>query len=235
MNIIYAMTRNLYPFFLPTLTSLLEHNEPDKVYILAEDDRLPYALPDVCEVINVAAERQRFTGANRETTFTYMSMARALYAEILPVDKVIQLDIDTIVCDSLKPLWAIDLKDKWLAACPEHLGTYKICGDVYYNVGVAVFNLEQMRKDNAVAQLVELLNKRFLPCIEQDALNIIGQRENKFVSFPVRYNECFCCGQTENPAVVHFAGSRFWWKDDWMPRHEYLDKYKGLYDTPPGS
>ena len=234
MIIVYAMTRNLYPYFMPTITSLLEHNDPDKVYILAEDDTLPYCLPDVCDVINVTGMNRFKESPNNNSIFTYMAMMRVLYPDILPVQKVIQLDIDTIICDSLKPLWDIDLTGKWLAACPEHLSTYRICGDTYYNVGVSVHNLEQMRQDNVVPELVEMLNTKAFNCVEQDALNIIGQRENKFVPFPVRYNECFCCGETNNPAVVHYAGIRFWYSEEFMPRKEYLDKYRGLIMTPPG-
>lgn len=229
MVIVYAMTRNLYPYFRPGLISLLDHNDVDRVYVLAEDDRLPYDLPECCRVINVSSVRQRFErySPNLHSLFTWICMARVLYTEIMPdEDRVIQLDIDTIICDSLQPIWDTDLTDKWVAACPEHLSRWRPFGPVYYNVGVSVHNLAQMRADDITPQLVGIFNTSHLPCMDQDALNFFGAQSGKFAEIPVRYNECFCCGQTDDPAVVHFAGWPDWYENRSMPRVEYLDQYR---------
>lgn len=234
MIIVYAMSRNLYPCFLPTLTSLLEHNDPERIYILAEDSCLPYDLPDICKVINVAGQTVfPPTGPNSRTVFTYMAMMRACYTDLLPTEhKVIQLDIDTIICDSLEPLWDIDMTGKWLAACPEYKGIYKPWDKTYYNIGVAVYNLDQMRADNAMGKMVNMLNTRHLWCIEQDAINFFAVPD-KVVPIPVRYNESFCCGQTDHPAVVHYAGFPDWWTRSDMPRVGYLDRYRTASQLPP--
>lgn len=229
MVIVYAMTRNLYPYFRASLRSLLEHNQPERVYILTEDDALPYQLPDMCRVINASSVRQRFerTSPNLHSLFTWMCMARVLYTELLPdEDKVIQLDIDTIICDSLLPIWNTDLTDKWAAACPEYVSGYRPYGTTYYNVGVCVYNLVQMRADDITPQLVDLLNTVHMTCMDQDAINRIGVPAGKIVDIPVRYNESFCCGQTDDPAIVHYAGYPYWYKDRDMPRVEYLDRYR---------
>ena len=227
MNIAYSMTRNLYPYFMPSLTSLLEHNSPRKVYIFAEDDELPYELPKCCEVINVSGQTYfPDDNANAKSVFTYMAMIRVAYAELLPrVSKLIQLDVDTIICDSLKPLWDIDIKGKWLAACPEYQGSYNPwMKDKYYNIGVCVWNLTQVRKDKIIPDLVKMLNTTKLWCVEQDALNYYAVPD-KIVDFPVRYNESFCCGYTSDPAVVHYAGRPDWYENRAMFRWEYLAKY----------
>lgn len=228
MRVVYAMTRNLYPCFKPTLTSLLEHNDVEKIYILAEDDHLPYPIPDMCEVVNVSGQKWfPKDGPNVNSIYTYMAMVRLCYPFIFPTErKLIQLDIDTIICDSLEPLWEIDLTDKWCAACPEYESYYRPFGPEYYNVGVAVFNLEQMRRDDIVMTLIDEVNTVCYPCVEQDVLNLYGLPRDKFVPIPVRYNESFCCGHTDNPAVVHYAGYRNWY-DNWtMPYVEYLNKYR---------
>lgn len=228
MIVVYAMTKNLYPYFRPTLRSLLEHNNPEKVYILAETDTLLYDLPDVCEVINVSGYKKLFRedGPNFRSQFTWMAMMRAMYAEILPVDRVIQLDIDTIICDSLEPIWEIDLTGKWFAACPEYLSRYRPFGDTYYNIGVCVFNLQQIREDGVLPVIVSLLNTAPLFCVEQDAWNYFGLKADRIAQLPVRYNETFCCGTTDNPAVVHYAGYPDWTNNRTMPRVEYLDRYR---------
>lgn len=228
MTVVYAMTRNLYPHFLPALRSLLEHNSPEKVYILAEDDNLPYDLPDACEVVNVSGQTWfQPDGPNMRSMFTYMAMVRACYAYLFPdLDRVLQLDIDTIVCDDLSPVWETDLTGKWFAACPEYLAHYNPFGnDKYYNIGVCVYNLEQMRRDNIVPALIDVLNNRKMMCVEQDAINLLGVPD-KVTDIPVRYNESFCCGTTDNPAVVHYAGQPNWFANKSMPRAAYMDKYR---------
>ena len=227
MNVVYALTRNLYPYLKMSLNSLLEHNDVEKVYIYAEDDTFPYKLPDCCEVINVSNQRYFWkTSPNMKSIYSYMAMMRITYADKLPVDRVIQLDIDTVVCDSLQPLWEMDLDGTWFAACHEYLGHHNPFNQQkYFNIGVAVFNLDQIRKDGKLKYMISMLNTRWLSCVEQDALNYFGNPE-KVVELPIRWNECICTGFTENPAVVHYAGYRDWYNcNHEMKRWEYAAKY----------
>lgn len=228
MRVVYAATRNLYPYLVPTLCSLLEHNDPEVVYIMAEDDRLPYELPDVCKVVNVSGQTWvKRDGPNKDSIFTYMAMCRACYCEIFPDEsKLLQLDVDTIICDSLQPLWDIDLTGKWFAACQEYKGTYKPFGGTrYYNIGVAVFNLDEMRKDNVMQRVLDVVNTQKLSCTEQDAFNMLGIEANKIVDIPVRFNESRVTDTTKNPAIVHYAGVRNWYENRKMPRRNYLEPY----------
>lgn len=227
MNIVYAMTRNLYYKLIPSLASLLEHNKPKAIYILAEDDDLPYELPSICHVINVSGQKYFPEGnPNNKSVFTYMAMMRACYAELLPrVNKVLQLDVDTIICDSLLPVWRTDISGKWFAAVPEYLGKYNPWEhEKYYNIGVCLYNLSQMRKDKAVAKMVDLMNHKQMWCVEQDALQYYAVPD-LVEDLPLRYNECFCCGYTDDPAVVHYAGHHDWYENKSLVRREYLEKY----------
>lgn len=229
MRIVYAMTRNLYPQFHPTLRSLLEHNDPERVYIMAEDDELPYPLPEACKVVNVSDQKWiKPGGPNWGSVFTYMAMLRCCYTELFPdEDKLLQLDIDTIICDDLTPLWDTDLTGKWFGAVREWLGHYHPFGTKeYYNVGVTLWNLAELRKDGVTQRVLDIVNSERMLCTEQDAFNKLAVPAKKVVDISVRYNECFCCGFTDNPAIVHFAGVADWWTRAGMRRREYLDKYK---------
>ena len=237
MIVAYSATRNLYPYLREAIASLLDHNKPDKIYVLAEDDEV--GVPFDVQVINVSGQTYYAPdGPNMNIIFTYMSMMRLLYVDLLPdEDKVIQLDVDTIVCDSLEPLWNIDLTGKWFAGCPEYKGRYKPFGDdlnrPYYNVGVMVFNLDQMRRDGYVPDMVKYLNSIRLWCTEQDVLNLYGVDMHKDKEFPTRYNETQFTGQSDDPAVVHYAGFPDWWKcGENLPRREYLLAYRRRYDPP---
>lgn len=231
LKVVYSASRKLYPYMLPTITSLLEHNKPEKVYVMIEDDHLPYDLPEVCEVINVADKLDKIFppgAANSNTVLTKMSLIRSCYCSLFPKeDKLLQLDIDTIVCDSLQPIWDMDMTGYYFAACQEYKGQYHPFGEKYYNIGVCLFNLAEMRKDNIEEQMIELLNTKKYMCIEQDAWQEACQ--GKILDLPPRYNECTMVGTSDNPAIIHFAGYAAWWVKMVMPGHERLKPYKHLF------
>lgn len=227
MNIVYACTRNYYHKLLPSMRSLAEHEPKARVFILAEDDSLGIELPMKAEVINVS-DQQFFPkdSANYYNSFTYINLLKVCYASILPVNKVIHLDLDTIICDSLEGFWNINVTGKWVAAVPEYNGRYKPFGDMYYNMGVALINLAQIRKDKIEPEMVEYLCKIKQPFADQDAWHFVGIVRDKFVPVPVRFNESYPTGTTDNPAIVHYCGIVNWWEAGSMPRKEYLDKYR---------
>ena len=226
MIVAYAATRNLYQKMRPSILSLLDHNQIEHLYILAEDDELPYEIGCPCSVLNVSGQTV-FTGPNTQTYFTYMSMMRLTLSYLTRAERIIYLDCDTIVCDSLQPLWDMDMDGKWWAAVEEYLGQWKPWGEAYYNAGVCVFNLKQMREDKIVPHFINDLNTMRFRFIEQDVLNLYCVPDH-IVPLDVRYNECFATGYTDNPAIIHYAGYGDWYENKKLFRHEYLEKY-----TPP--
>ena len=225
MNVIYAVTADYQQRILPSVRSLLEHNPDANVWILTETHDVK-GLPCEANVINVEGQ-DIFPedGANYKNRFTYINLLKVYYPYFVDEDKIIHLDADTIICDSLEPIWDIDLTDKWVAACPEYTGRYKPFGDLYYNMGVAVLNLKQLRADGIVPLMVEYLNKIAGPWADQDAWNYFMLKADKAVPFDVRFNENFATGYTDNPAVVHFCGIPDWWTNHNMKRREFLDRY----------
>ncbi len=91
---------------------------------------------------------------------------RLFLPELLPaVAACLYLDADTLACDSLEPLWLTDLSGYWLGAVtnvfqPNHRGRPKELGlpsrDVYFNSGVLLMHLEEMRRDDTTAALPKL-------------------------------------------------------------------------------
>ena len=232
MKVIYTASRNLYPYLYPSIISLLEHNDVERIYLLLEDGRLPIHLPKLpkeCAIIDVSEQRIfDYDGPNFRSKFTYLSMMRAAYTKVLrKLDKVIQLDCDTIVTDSLEEMWNTDLSNSYFAAVEEAENDHKPWGPKYYNIGVAVFNLEKIRKDKVDDKVISLLNTKKLPFIDQDAWNIVGAETA--VDLPVRFNETKFTGITDNPAIVHFAGVRDWYNNHKMFRHKYIEKYQGTH------
>lgn len=223
---VYSGTRNLYSNMVTAAKSLIANSSIDKIYFLIEDDTFPEWLPSQIETINVSG--QKFfpnNGANFRTSFTYMSLLRVCYAKLFPdLDKILQLDVDTICVDNVDYLWEIKMGDKWFAAVVEDLGTYKPFGRKYYNIGVAMFNLDYIRKDEIDERLIQYLNTVKVPYIDQDAWNRFGIGRD--LALPVRYNECFVTGYTDDPAIVHFAGFKEWDKNPNVARKEYIKHYR---------
>lgn len=232
MNIVYAMTRNVYHKILPSLRSLAEHHPDAVVYILAEDDHLPFDLPIKCTIINVSGQ-EFFTEENcvniRNRFGGYINLLKVYYPTLLPrIDKVIHLDVDTIICDGLDGFWNIDNDGKWFASVPEYLakhGREKLFGDVYYNMGVSLINLEQMRKDKIEPVMGGYLREVEQPFADQDAWNKYGIEQDKAVAVPLRYNENMSTGYTGNPAIVHYCGIDDWYENKSIYRRKYLDAY----------
>ena len=227
LNVVYALTRNYYHKLLPSIKSLLQHNHSVNVYILAEDDTIP-DLPCKANVINVSSQNYfRPSGANYYNMFKYINLLKVVYPSLLPsLNKVLHLEVDTIICDDLTPLWKTKITNKWFAACPEHMGSYKPFGDLYFNMGVALINLAQMRKDGIEPVMVNYLNTVPQPWADQDAWNKYALEQDKAVPFDLRYNETMVTGYTDNPAIVHYCAIPNWFEDRSVYRHEYLDKYR---------
>ena len=93
-------------------------------------------------------------------------------------------------------------------------------------MGVAVINLQQMRKDGIEEQMTEYLNTVPQPWADQDAWNKYGLAEDKIADLPVRFNENRMTGYTSDPSIVHFCSISNWWEDHNIYRHEYLDRYR---------
>lgn len=229
MNIVYALTKNVYEWVVPSIKSLAEHNPKARVFMLAEDDEFPYELPIDVEMVNVS-DQTYFPdiATHRKDDFGgYINHLKIWYSKFLPVNKVIHLDIDTIICDKLDGLWKTDVSEKWFAAVPESQKWYNPFGDKYYNTGVVLFNLAQIRKDKPQQDMTDYLLNTDQPYADQNAWNKFGYEQNKIAELELRYNESRVTGTTDNPAIVHFCSIPDWWKNKKMERREYLDAYRG--------
>ena len=229
--VVYAGTPNLYEQMVWAAKSLVAHTKVDHIWFLIEDDAFPYELPDFVTCINVKQyEEKQFPpwGKNSRTHFTKMALVRCCYSELLPdVDVVLQLDVDTIVLDDISPIWDTDLTGKWFAACHEAYSGYDpYHSGHYHNVGVCLFNLAQMREENAQEQIVNWINTVHANCVEQDAFNYLGAMHGKATDLPMRYNENRAVGYTDNPAIQHYLGYMDWLTNPNLPRREYLKLYR---------
>jgi lipopolysaccharide biosynthesis glycosyltransferase len=147
------------------------------------------------------------------------------------VDRILYLDADLLVIDSLAPLWELDLTGSWVGAVtnvfqhnhvhrPQALG---LAGpEVYFNAGVLLMNLAEMRRDGCTEALrsYAVENAPQLGWRDQDALNVVlGSRRlalhprwncmNSVLLFP-QSADVFGAEAVrearEDPAIRHFEG-----------------------------
>lgn len=215
----FCGTRNLYDDMVPAVKSLLVNSNVERIYLIIEDDEFPHELPPQVQCINVSNQKFfRADGPNMNSRFTYMAMMRAALCYLLPQhDKVLSLDIDTIVVQDISELWDINLGSKYFAACvePDRCvgGRYYKKGDPrrYYNIGVVMYNLKELR-DRKAAQIIHALNEKEYPFVEQDAMNEFCDGWTMSISSDyncMKYGVEYC-GRSFDPKIIHFAAVPNW-------------------------
>jgi len=122
----------------------------------------------------------------------------ALYKMILPnilpeINKVIYLDSDMLVLDSLSDLYATDIGDVYVGAVVDLVAEVsqkhheRLGVDHYFNSGMLMLNLEKLRQDNLVEKLInrrkEDTSNYFM---DQDVFNWIMREKVRLLS--PRYN-----------------------------------------------
>ena len=201
----YCMTRNIYKQILPSLKSLLANNDIDTVYLLTEDDDIGIWLPDNVKIINVSDQQYiKPSSPNYHTNFTWMVMMRlALPFVLADEERVLSLDLDTIIQTNIEELWKLDMTDKYVAGATEKDLT-RYYGHSYINCGVMFMNLEKFR-DGMAERIIELLNTRRYVYNEQDCMNEQVAEENKLI-LPAAFNYGFFNKDTPCiPAILHYA------------------------------
>ena len=116
-------------------------------------------------------------GGGRVTWF------RILIPELVEVNRVLLLDADTLVVDSLVSLWTTDLGEAPIAAVAnvveparhKHVRSFGLDPRRYLNAGVLLMDLERMRSEDASSMLVRFAydNIDRISWLDQDALNAL--------------------------------------------------------------
>lgn len=219
--VVYAGTRNLYKDMLSAVKSMLTYNPDVQIYLLIEDDQYPFYMPENVESINVSGQPWfRKTGPNFRSGWSYMILMRAALTKLFPeYDRILSMDVDTLATEDLSCLWEMDMTDMGVAGVPE----YEIITRPrdYINVGCMMQNLKLIREKEWDNRMIDMLNRLKLNWPEQDAINTV--MKGHIIILPVRYNDSFPCGYTDNPAVIHLCGPDKK-NDKRMPMYEAFGK-----------
>lgn len=245
MNIVAALNSKYMRYTYVMLTSLFEHNKHHKihVYLLENDlkdtdmqyfDDLSKKYKQIIEPVYI--DKNSFPKDLKTTeSWTLETYFRLLLIDVLPmsVDRVLYLDVDMIVNKPLDDLYDTDFEGNLFCACAdmtfsngfgdvrdELFADYLRDGFTYFNAGMMLWNLNELRKEYSFAKYMQLakdLDYSML-AFDQDLLNYMHVHQVKFIdeytydlfslkaySSGFRYNEV-----KERTAIIHFAGMKPW-------------------------
>lgn len=219
--VVYLGNRNYYKYMPVAVTSLLENTEVDKVFLLIEDNEFPFALPEGVETINISG--QSFfpeDGPNFYSKWSYMTLMKMAIPLLFPeYDKVLVLDVDTIVDKDISGLWEIPLNGYCFAAVKErHKSTNT---KNYYNAGVLLMNCKRLREGLCEKIIDDLNTNKYVFC-EQDCIN--HTYNDEILEISSEYNVSLFNVVPDVRRIIHYAAFTNWTD---KPHYEkYLRRYE---------
>lgn len=224
----YCCTANWYEHLKVSVHSLLSHNPGiDKVICFIEDDELPWKY-DKVEAVNLNKLERFITDGspNYKTIFTYMTLMRLCFSKWLPYDKVLQLDVDTLVVGNIEDLWDIDMTDMAIAAVPDVINPFPEKCASYVNAGVMLCNLKLWRETGLDDKMLKEINsvKHLWP--NQDVINIFCEGKKHLLD--CIYNDIITKRRRFSPKILHYAGLKEWWKPGGYGAEFWIDAAAGI-------
>ena len=195
MVIVCATDNNFVQHCCIMLVSLLKNNNNVVIYILQEDldekniniisseVKNQNGIVHFCNIDRLVIDNLPMP---KKVNLSHISRAtyyRLLMPDLLPSDleKVIYLDCDIIVNQSIYDLWNTDISNVAIAAVPQIGSGYEAerlgypLGYGYFNAGVTIVNLKYWREHRIALKLINYLSDNCNTIIyhDQDALNAI--------------------------------------------------------------
>ena len=228
-------------------------NNPDVdivFHIIADNSVTQRDKRDLEETVTAFQEKQvvfylvvetmfaSFPSLENRSDLSQAAYYRLMMSEILPdsIQKVLYLDGDIIVRDTLLPLWNTDLSNHAVAAIPdswegrmEFYDRLKYPPSLgYFNSGVLLINLAYWREHAIASKFNDILRNRAHDIFyhDQDVLNVLFK--DCKVNLPIKYNmnsgflwktpeydywkyEREVLEARRSPVIVHFTGWKPWY------------------------
>jgi lipopolysaccharide biosynthesis glycosyltransferase len=197
-NILYVSNSKFASIVATSIASYLNHNNGNNTYFyIAETD---FTSDDKCKIQKLVEsykakvkfincefilEKIEMTKVNK-LKGNYIAYIRLFMGEFLPkdIDKVLYLDADTIIVDSIERLFELDMKDKILAGAKDHISKkYKDAigyeGSAYINSGVLLVNLCEWRKQACGDKIFKMMTNYNLvyQFHDQDIINLLFHKD----------------------------------------------------------
>lgn len=221
IHILYASDDNYAPIAGVSITSLFENNQDaNQIYVWYLTDNISQKNIDklqrtadkyhrVITFLNVekSLERIKELGANSWFGGSFSAYSRLFLQEYVGnkgIDRLLYLDCDTIVNQSIIELYNYDLKGKTLGMVCDYIGAgiRDVIGlkstDKYYNSGVLLIDMDLWEAHQCQEKILRHMRNvsAKYPFIDQDIINIVFKDEIKTMPwnwnvFPYYYTYSF--------------------------------------------
>lgn len=211
INVVYSSDDNYAHYLGISLLSFLKNNqEIDRINIFIIEnnitDKNKNDIKKICKTYNAFLEfisiQKIKDKLNKYDIFSYFPLAcysTILLPTLLPneIDKIIYIDCDTLITNSFKKLWDLDISHYYCAGVLDILykDVKKIIGIPdnynYINAGFLYINLKKWREDNIEERCLKILeeNHTKIRFADQDILNFAFN--NNILILPPKY-DLFC-------------------------------------------
>ncbi len=230
MNVAYCFDRGYAAFAAVSTYSLFTNSGKNiQVYWVVPQEDQPFAVEarhsfadDLKKNITlVSAETSMFANWKELFHFTRGMYLRLLLPQLIPEDKVIYLDADTIVQSNLNNLYQLELGENLIAGVVDPGGkdsrVPRLENDPYINSGVMLMNLNAMRLDHSIKKFTAIYERFQELATWPDQCLINKYAEGKKLVLNEKWNRLlFSNGVTESQflkisnkkhaCIMHFIG-----------------------------
>ncbi len=261
MDIVFNVDDNYVRHMCVTILSIIDNNNEEDInfhviaYELSADNKeyIKNLVSDKEKHVffyKFDLEKMKHFSIGKGTgnpNISYATYLRLFIQDLLPktINKVLYLDCDIVVINSIKDLWDKDIHNYVLAA-KEDYGLAQIHGAKrmrlsedykYFNAGVLLLNLEALRKMRFTEMVMKFFeeNKEIIKMHDQDILNGLLYKER--LPIEEKWNMMCNTDNTKDYSIIHFAGLKPWYIECPHPLKyiykEYLSqtKWKDIKDT----
>lgn len=259
INILVTFDKNYIKPFQVMLKSLVVNNPDESLHIWLLHSAIPQEdlvnLEEFCSSMRavltpIQVKREIFEDAPISKQYPQEMYYRLLAPLLLPenIDRILYLDPDMLIINSVRPLWETELGDSTFAAA-SHTDVFDIVNSVnrvrlgkehdYFNSGVLLMDLTKARKLVQAEEIFACVRKHaeelLLP--DQDVFNFLYGHDTLpladeiwnydaryFTEYKLRSNGvCTIDWLMKNTVVLHFCGK----KKPWKPKH--TNRFTVLY------
>jgi lipopolysaccharide biosynthesis glycosyltransferase len=203
MNILVTLDRNYLPPLKVMLFSMFTNNKDISFDVYVMHDSLKKTdLKDLnklankfnSKIIEVKIEAHQFKEAPTLLHYTKAMYFRLLAQHYLPsnLERIIYIDPDVLVLNSLKNLYEMKIDNYYYAAAYHKLFSAKTVNRIrlypykiknYYNSGILLLNLKQLRKKVSQELIFDFVkdNKHKLVMPDQDVINSLFAKKIKLI------------------------------------------------------
>lgn len=265
LNILYSTDENYARHCGASIYSLFSNNlEIDEIQVFIVENQLSSNTKEI--LLNLAEKFNRqinfiniqklCKGFKNNNDFPKSAFGR-LFAEDIDnnIDKILYLDCDTIINNSLEELWSININDYYVAAIQDSIQSFNVeLIDLpkdyrYVNSGVLLINLKKWREKGLKEKFISCMEKYKgkVPHHDQGVINIVCQENILYLSPKYNYmpeminmtakqlkriykmkqfyTESELDEARKNPYIIHYITK--WYNRPWFKSctHPLKDKY----------